>query len=53
MLGLELEDARAIAVSVEDDGTVAARAVIGANGDLAAAAERALAQVASGSGALP
>jgi predicted NBD/HSP70 family sugar kinase len=47
-LGLELEDARAIAVRVDDDGTVAARAVITADGDLAAAADRALAQVVSG-----
>jgi ROK family protein len=46
MIGLELEDARAIAVRVGDDGTVAARAAIDAEGNLTAAADRALAQVA-------
>ncbi|HXI28522.1 MAG TPA: hypothetical protein VNG89_08870, partial [Vicinamibacterales bacterium] len=50
MLGIELEDARAIAVRVDDDGAVAARAVVDAAGDLAAAADRALTQVASGDG---
>jgi predicted NBD/HSP70 family sugar kinase len=50
MLGIEFEDARAIAVRVDDDGSVAARAVVDAAGDLAAAADRALAQVVSGDG---
>ena len=48
MLGLELEDTRAIAVRVDDHGRVQARAVVDADGDLAAAATRALAQVTAG-----
>jgi len=47
MLGLELEDSRAIAVRVDDRGEVQARAAVPAQGDLAAAATRALAEVAS------
>ncbi|HKB13413.1 MAG TPA: ROK family protein [Vicinamibacterales bacterium] len=48
-LGLALEEGRAIAVGVEGDGTVAARAVVdAAEGDLAAAADRALEQVGAG-----
>jgi len=46
MLGLELEEARAIAVRVDDRGEVQARATVDAQGDLAAAAARALAEVA-------
>ena len=46
MLGLELEEARAIAVRVDDGGEVQARATVDAQGDLAAAATRALAEVA-------
>ena len=46
MLGLELEEARAIAVRVDDRGEVLARATAQAQGDLAAAATRALAEVA-------
>jgi hypothetical protein len=48
MLGLELEDARAVAVKVDDRGTVQARAVADADGSLAAAATGALAQVTAG-----
>src|SRR5713101_8661841 len=48
MLGLELEDARAVAVTVDDRGTVQARAVADADGSLAAAATGALAQVTAG-----
>jgi predicted NBD/HSP70 family sugar kinase len=47
MLGLELEEARAIAVRVDDRGEVQARAVVPVDsGDLAAAAGRALSAVA-------
>jgi len=46
MLGLELEEARATAVRVDDRGEVQARATVDAQGDLAAAAARALAEVA-------
>jgi len=42
MLGLELDDARAIAVRVDDQGGVQARASVAAKGDLAAAAAAAL-----------
>jgi predicted NBD/HSP70 family sugar kinase len=50
MLGLELEDARAIAVRIDDRGDVQARAAVAADGgDLATAAVRALETVA-GSG---
>ena len=45
MLGLELEDARAIAVRIDDRGGVEARTVVAADGDLASAAERAAAGV--------
>jgi predicted NBD/HSP70 family sugar kinase len=45
MLGLELDDARATAVRIDDRGDVQARAVVDANGDLAAAATGAVAQV--------
>jgi len=47
MLGLDLDDARAIAVRVDDRGAVQARAVVDAQGDLAAAAARALGEVTS------
>jgi len=50
VIGLELEDARAIAVNVNDAGTVVARAVVNAAGDLTAAADRALGQVAASAG---
>jgi predicted NBD/HSP70 family sugar kinase len=50
MLGLELEDARAIAVRIDDRGDVQARAAVAADGgDLATAAIRALEAIA-GSG---
>jgi N-acetylglucosamine repressor len=45
MLGLELDDARAVAVRVDADGAVQARGLVVAAGDLTSAAERALAQV--------
>ena len=48
MLGLELEDARAVAVRVDDRGAVLARAVVEADGHLAAAATAALEQVTAG-----
>jgi len=46
MIGLELEDTRAIAVRVTGQGAVDARAAIDADGDLARAADRAVAGVA-------
>jgi predicted NBD/HSP70 family sugar kinase len=50
MIGLEIEDARAVAVRVDDRGAVRARAVIAAErGNLAAAAEQALSTVDDGS----
>jgi len=45
MLGIELDDARAHAVSVDDQGQVLARAQVDASGDLAGAAVKALEQV--------
>jgi hypothetical protein len=45
MLGLELDDTRAVAVRVDDKGGVQARAGVDAGGDLAAAAARAIEQV--------
>jgi predicted NBD/HSP70 family sugar kinase len=46
MIGLELEDGRAIAVRIDDGGAVQARAVVAVDGsDLATAAGRALATV--------
>lgn len=45
MLGLELDDTRAVAVRVDDQGEVRARAQVDADGDLGAAAERALAEI--------
>jgi ROK family protein len=50
MIGLELEDGRAIAVRVDDRGAVQTRAAVVAEGDLAAAATGALAAI-EGSGA--
>jgi glucokinase len=50
MLGLELEDARAVAVRLADDGAVLSRAAVDAAGDLASAAERALAEVGATAG---
>src|SRR5260221_5572296 len=47
MVGLEVEDTRAIAVRIDDRGDVQARAVVAADGgDLATAAARALTTVA-------
>ena len=48
MLGLELEDARAVAVRVDDRGAVLTRAVVEADGYLAVAATAALEQVTAG-----
>jgi glucokinase len=45
MVGLELLDHAAIAVAVDDEGRVAARALVESAGNLAAAADAALAQV--------
>ncbi len=45
MIGLELDDTRAVAVRVDDQGRVQARALVDAGGDLAAAAAGAIAQV--------
>jgi len=45
MTGVELDDARAVAVRVDDDGAVQARAQVDAGGDLGSAAARALDQV--------
>jgi hypothetical protein len=49
MLGLELQDARAIAVFVDESGGVQARAVVDAGRDLAAAANAAIDQVTTAS----
>jgi len=48
VIGLELEESRAIAVRVDDGGAVEARAVVAAEGDLASAAKRAVDGVAGG-----
>ena len=48
MLGIELDEAYAIAVRIDDHGAVQARARVDAAGDLAAATANALAQVESG-----
>jgi len=48
MVGLELQEARAVAVSVNGAGEVAARAVVESAADLAAAAQSALEAVMSG-----
>jgi predicted NBD/HSP70 family sugar kinase len=54
MLGLDLEDARAVAVRIDDAGVVQARAVVRAGADLTVAAADALAQVeADGAGSSP
>ena len=45
VIGLELDDTRAVAVAVDDAGKVLARAQADADGDLGAAAAKALAQV--------
>jgi glucokinase len=45
MLGIELDDTRAVAVRVDDQGAVQARAQIDAGGDLGSAAARALEQI--------
>ena len=45
VIGLELDDTRAVAVAVDDEGKVIARAQADAGGDLGAAAAKALAQV--------
>jgi hypothetical protein len=54
MIGLELDEAQALAVAIDEQGTVLARAVVDAGGDLGVAAGQALDQVqvaAAGSGA--
>jgi glucokinase len=48
MLGLELKDTRALAVSVDEGGQVLARATVDSPDDLAAAAQTALQQVLGG-----
>jgi len=53
MVGLELLDHAAIAVAVDEDGRVAARAFVEAAGNLAAAADAALAQVTAPPGPVP
>jgi len=50
MLGVELQDARAVAVSVDDAGQVTGRAAVAATDDLAAAAQTALQQIAAAPG---
>jgi len=50
MIGVELEEMRAIAVSIDEAGVVQAQAVVDADGDLAAAAASAVAQVAAKGG---
>jgi predicted NBD/HSP70 family sugar kinase len=47
MLGLELQDARVVAVSVDDRGHVLARALVEVSGTLAGAADAALASVSA------
>jgi len=49
MLGVELQDTRAVAVAVDDAGQITARAVVDVSEDLATAARNALDQIASGS----
>jgi len=51
MLGLELLDHGALAVAVDDQGTIRARALVEAAGNLAAAADAALAKVTTTPGA--
>ncbi|HEX3644329.1 MAG TPA: ROK family protein [Vicinamibacterales bacterium] len=53
VIGLELEDTRTVAVAVDDAGKVLARAQANADGDLGAAAAKALAQVRSANPAAP
>jgi len=53
VIGLELDDARAVAVAVDDAGKVLARAQADAGGDLGAAAATALSQVRSAISAAP
>ena len=45
MIGVELDDARALAIGVDDQGQVRARAQVDAAGDLGAAAAKAVAEV--------
>ena len=45
MIGVELDDARALAIGVDDQGEVRARAQVDAAGDLGAAAAKAVAEV--------
>ena len=47
MIGLELDDTRAVAVSIDDAGKILTRAQAAAGGDLGAAAAKALAEVQS------
>src|SRR5262245_12176884 len=51
MIGLELQEPRAVAVSINGAGEIAARAVVDAAADLAAAAQSALERVDDASGA--
>jgi glucokinase len=51
MLGIELDEARVVAVAVDDQGTVLARAQSDAGGDLAGAAAAALDQIQSAAAA--
>src|SRR5262249_55964734 len=48
MIGLELQEARAVAVSVSGTGEIAARAIVESAADLGAAAQSALDQVGGG-----
>src|SRR5688572_25039492 len=52
-LGLELRDAAAAAVAVDDAGAIVARALVESTGDLAAAALRAVDAVARTAGSGP
>jgi predicted NBD/HSP70 family sugar kinase len=53
VIGLELDDTRAVAVSIDDAGKIMARAQAEAGGDLGAAAAKALAEVQSATTAAP
>jgi hypothetical protein len=53
VIGLELDDTRAVAVSIDDAGRIMARAQADAGGDLGAAAAKALAEVQSATTVAP
>jgi glucokinase len=53
VIGLELDDTRALAVSIDDAGKILARARADAGGDLGAAVTKALAEVQSATTAAP